>query len=351
VLLDICSAFVSRNHEVHLVLMNNYPSALWPLIPRGVEVVDLKCPRFWTSQRATLRYLRARRPDGIVAAMPLANAIAGYARALAGVAVRLVLTEHNSRSLVFGDLDLPAHRVLAPFVRFGYRFADCIIAVSEGVAAKLRDLPGVPPDRVRVVYNPAYAPRIESMALEPVPHPWLEDSSMPVLVASGRLEAQKDFATLLRAFALLRNRRPARLVILGQGSLGAQLQALADELSVSASVLFPGYVLNPWAYMGRASAFVLSSAHEGLPGVLVEALGLGIPVVSTDCPTGPSEILDRGRYGRLVPVHDPASLARAIEHALDTPVDRDQLKRRAREFSLEAAAAAYLDALGLTGPG
>ena len=326
--------------------MNCYPSPLLPLVPPGVALVDLHCPRFWASAPSMARYIRQRRPDAVMAAMPLANAIAGYARNLARIPLRLVLSEHNYRSIAFGDIDRPRDAVLAPFIRIGYRFADAIVAVSHGVAERLRRTRGVRSERVRVVYNPAYSPRIEALALEPTPHPWLEDVSTPVVIGSGRLEAQKDFQTLLEAFAILRTTRPARLIILGEGSQRSALEERARQLNVAPHVALPGFVVNPWAYMSRAAVFALSSVHEGLGNVIVEALALGTPVVSTDCLSGPAEILAQGRFGALVETRDTRALARAISHAIDAPVQKAALQRRAREFSIEAASSGYLNAFG-----
>lgn len=346
VILDLAAEFLRLGHEVDLVLMNSFPSPILALVPPRVELVDLRCPRLWTSGRSMLRYIRGRRPDGIIAAMPLANAIAAYACATARMRPRLVLSEHNFRSLAFGDVEFPRDVVLAPLIRFAYRFADRIVAVSHGVAERLASTAGIRGEQIRVVYNPAYSPRMETLALEPAGHLWLDEPTMPVVIGSGRLEAQKDFVTLLRAFAELRARRPARLIILGEGSQHDHLKELAQQLAIADCVAFPGFVLNPWAYVARASVFALSSVHEGLGNVIVEALALGTPVVSTDCPSGPAEILTQGLYGTLVPMRDPQALARAIEHAIDTPVSKATLQQRAREFSIDPAAAGYLAALG-----
>jgi glycosyltransferase involved in cell wall biosynthesis len=349
VLLDLAQAFLRAGHLVDLVVMSAPPGLpLSDLIPAGVRTIDLRCRRLWTSGPAFARYIKEVAPAGIIAAMPLANAIAASARWATRAPARLVLTEHNARSLAFGDADNVQHRVLRPWVRLSYRFADVIVAVSAGVADRVRDMPGIQAEQVRVVYNPAYSNRIHELAAAPAPHRWLEDASVPVIVGSGRLEPQKDFATLLKAFAALRRGRPARLIILGEGSQEAALHRLVENLGIEEHVVFPGFVTNPWAYVARASVFALSSVHEGLGNVLIEAMACGTPVVSTDCPAGPSEILEAGRYGPLVPPGDPAALAGAITEAMDRPVDRAILRERARFFSIDTAAAGYLHALGFS---
>jgi glycosyltransferase involved in cell wall biosynthesis len=216
------------------------------------------------------------------------------------------------------------------------------------VAQDLSTATGIPRERISTIYNPVVPPELLTRAKAPLEHPWFEPDSPPVLLGVGRLSAQKDFPTLLRAFARVRRLRPARLIILGEGKRPGyrpELLALARELGVGEDVQLPGFAENPYAYMARASVFVMSSAWEGLPSVLVEALACGCPVVSTDCPSGPREILQGGRYGRLVPVGDAEALAKAILATLDAPPDGEMLRTRGAEFSVGASTQRYLDVL------
>jgi len=229
-----------------------------------------------------------------------------------------------------------------------YPQAHNIVAVSQGVAEDLSTLIQLSPDRVTVIYNPVITPNLLEQALAPLTHPWFEREQPPVILGAGRLSLQKDFPTLLRAFALVRQHRPARLVILGEGEERANLERLAIELGIQNDVSMPGFVDNPFAFMAKASVFVLSSAWEGFGNVLVEALACGCPVVATDCRSGPREILDNGRYGRLVPVGDHEALAKAILETLDNPdfpADRQTRIQRAMEFSVDAAVDKYLKVL------
>jgi glycosyltransferase involved in cell wall biosynthesis len=175
---------------------------------------------------------------------------------------------------------------------------------------------GLPRDRIDVVYNPVVTPEVQQMVRAPVDHPWLQPGQSPVVMAVGVLRRQKDFGTLVEAFGLLRRRRPARLLILGEGRERARLETLVARCRLESDVHMPGFVANPYAYLARAAAFALPSRWEGLPGVLIEAMFCGVPTVATDCPGGSREILAHGRYGRLVPVGDPNALAEALESAL-----------------------------------
>jgi glycosyltransferase involved in cell wall biosynthesis len=303
------------------------------------------------------RYLRQERPDALLSANTWPNLVALWARRRAGVATRVVVTEHVQMSARVRHL---AHkwrwRHLPDIVHRTYPRADGIVAVSRGVANDLVTCAGLPADRVQAIPNPVVTASLFRRAEEPPPHPWLVPGSPPVVLAAGRLHPQKDFPTLLRGFAEARRLRPAlRLVLLGEGAERPALARLAGDLGIDGAVLLAGHVDNPYAYMSRAAVFALSSIYEGLPTVLIEALACGAPVVSTDCPSGPAEILENGQFGRLVPVGNWSALAAGILGALDAPDDRETRRRRGLDFTSEAVARRYLPVLlgtldNVTGP-
>ncbi len=220
------------------------------------------------------------------------------------------------------------------------------ICVSHGIAANLAAAVGVLADHITTIYNPVVTAELHAKASEPPAHPWLEDGGPPVVVAAGHLEERKDFATLIRAFERLTARRACRLVILGEGKQRQQLETLVTDLGLAGRVSLPGWVENPQALFARASLFVLSSVHEGLPTVLIEALACGCPCVSTDCPAGPAEILQHGSFGPLVPVGDEAALAEAMDRVLQRPPDRNRLRQRGADFSAQKAGDDYEQLLG-----
>jgi glycosyltransferase involved in cell wall biosynthesis len=292
-----------------------------------------------------VRYLRAARPAALLAANTPANLLAVWARQQAGVPTRIVISERTQLSLQAGRSRRWRWRHVGPLVARVYPHADAITAVSDGVADDLAGLAGLPRSAIRTLYNPVVRPELLQRARQPPPHPWLADGAAPVVVAAGRLKPQKNFPLLLRAFARLRQQRPARLLILGEGKQRQELEALARELRIADDVALPGYEPNPYAAFARAALFVLSSDWEGLPNALVEALACGCPVVATDCPSGPAEILAGGRYGELVPVGDAERLAAAMARTLDHPLPAEVLRARGAEFSLERSVARYLDLL------
>ena len=309
-------------------------------LPSQVHVVDLKASRTLTALPKLARYLREERPSALLSVMDHANIIALWATKLSRVPVRTVVSVRTMTSEM-SRIGLRRDRLTPFFIKRFYPWADAIVAVSRGVADDLKQLLPSRAADVKVIYNPVVTPEFSQEAQEPLHHPWFQPGQPPVILGVGRLHQVKDFATLLRAFSLVIQTRPARLMILGEGPEQLRLETLAHELGILEEVSLPGFKSNPLPYFAQAAVYALSSTLEGLPAVLIEALACGTPVVATDCPTGPREILEGGRWGLLVPRSDPAALARGIIDTLETEPDRDALRRRGSEFSLAEATAKY----------
>ena len=319
--------------RLHVALSRRFPQ-------RGIQT--------FLSTLALARYLRETQPDVLLSAASHVNLTAVAAWRLARVPMALVLRASNHPS---GNLKrYPwAQRGVRAYLRWLakrlYRRADAVIAVSDGVGAEVARMTGIPSERITTIYNPVVTPAFiekTSMALD---YPWFAPGEPPVILGAGRFTIQKDFRTLVEAFRILRAERPVRLVILGDGPQRRTLETSVDDSGLGRDILLPGYVENPMAWMNKASVFVLSSLWEGLPGVLIEALACGCPVVSTDCPSGPKEILEGGTYGPLVPVGDARALAAAIGTVLDRSPDPERLKARAASFERDGAVRRYLEVL------
>lgn len=345
VMVTLARGFAGRGISVDLVVAQREgPNA--PPDLDGLRIVDLNSSRVLFAAPGLVSYLRREAPGAMLSALPHANVVAIWARALAGTSTRVVLSEHTTASLSAENAGNRRARLLPIFMRRTYPAADAVVAVSDGVADDLASLIGLERSRITRIYNPIVSDRIELLAGEPVEHPWFAPGAPPVLLGVGRLTAAKDFETLIRAFADLRGRRPARLLILGEGEERRRLESLARDFGLQSDISMPGFEGNPYRYMKRAAVLVLSSRWEGLPTVLVEAMACGTPVVSTDCPSGPREILEEGRHGTLVPVGDARSLARAIEARLDAP-RIPSATARARTFCVDVALERYARVLGL----
>jgi glycosyltransferase involved in cell wall biosynthesis len=339
VVVNLAQGMSERGLSVDLVLTAAVGVFLDQL-PPAVRLIDLGAGRLVRSVGPLVGYLRRERPRILVSSMSHANLVALWAARLAGQGTPVMVTEHNTMSRAAGEGPL-ARRLWPPLLRAFYPWAASVVAVSRGAAEDFALTSGFPRERVEVVYNPVITPEIMALARHTPDHPWFAGGGPPVILAVGRLTPQKDFPTLLRAFAQVRRRRPARLLILGEGEERAALEALAAELGVAADVALPGFRENAMAYMAGSALFVLSSAWEGLPTVLIEALAAGTRVVSTDCPSGPREILQDGRLGSLVPVGDVIALADAMTDALARPAvsaPADALK----PFTRDAAVDHYL---------
>lgn len=348
---NLLMGFVDAGVTVDLLLVKaNGPHAI--KIPRGINLIRLNAPTSLLAVPAVIRYLRRTEPLALLAAKDRAGRIAILARRIAGTKTRIVLRigMHLSGSLA------GKHRLqkLARYypVRWLYPSADAIVTVAAQIAEDLSGIGRIPMERFHVIPNPTITDELGIQANAPSGHPWFDTpGSIPRILAAGRLKKQKDFANLLYAFSYLLQERTAHLVIIGEGPERRALQTLAARLGINEHFDLPGFRDNPYAFMRAADVFVLSSRFEGAPNVLVEAMSLGTPVVATDCPSGPREILGESGAGHLVPVGDPRALAAAISSALDQPPDRNALRRAVQHFNVKHSTREYLRVLGITEDG
>lgn len=343
-MLNLAHGIAESGYAVDLVLAQA-KGAFLAEVRKPVQIVDLKASRAITSLPALVNYLRRERPSAMLSVFGYLNIIALWGCRLAGARTRLFVNEQNTVSLEAGNASNWRSRMTPRLIRRFYPWANGIVAVSQGVRDDLSQLTDIPGERITVIYNPSVVrDEVREKSRAPLDHPWFGPGQPPVLIAVGRLQIQKDYPTLIRAFARVRQTRMARLVILGEGPKRSMLESLVEDLGMEQDVSLPGFVINPYAYLAQASLFVLSSRWEGLPTVLIEALCCGTPVVSTDCPSGPREILKDGQYGRLVPVGDADALASAIETSLEentpSPPSESWLP-----YELESVVSQYVDLL------
>ena len=337
VTITLANAFAERGFAVDLVLASS-SGPYRADVAEAVRVVDLQADRVLASLPGLTRYLRREQPRAMLSAMRHANVVAYMATKLSGRSTRLIVSEHNTLSQSEKQSGRKGSVVRA-LMRPAYIRCAGVVAVSDGVADDLARSLRLPRERIETIHNPVVSEQLIARSHEPADH--LADIKRPVILAVGRLTLQKDYPTLLRAMALLRKNVQASLVILGEGELRPELERLAIELGISDQVIMPGFAQNPYAWMRQADVLAMSSAWEGLPTVLIEAMACGTPVVSTDCPSGPKEILEGGKWGRLVPVSDHEALAKAIQEALVDENGTD-VRARAGAFSVGAAVDSYL---------
>lgn len=373
-IINLAAGFVSRGRRVELLLCKA-KGDLMDQVPEGVSLVILdatpglfarallalrhpldtlsllrpillakKNPPEVASIPAIRRYLRQEKPDVLLSALTYANLAALWA-AENKPTTPVVVSERIALWTFCNAADNKRKwrwRYAPQLVRRIYTRAHAVVTVSQHAADELNEKIGLQHPRILPLHNPVVDERLRNLANEPVDHHWFADTDIPIILSAGRLTEQKDFGTLLSAFALVRAKRPARLVILGEGRLRDDLEHQACTLGIQDAIDFPGFVDNPFKYMSRASVFVLPSLYEGLPGVLIQAMACGCPVVSTDSPGGSADILQQGKHGELVTIGDKEDMARGILAQLDTPTPREQLLSRAEDFSVECAVDNYL---------
>jgi glycosyltransferase involved in cell wall biosynthesis len=338
VAITLMQGFAGRGYQVSLVLM----SADGPLlreVPGGVSVTDLSAPRLRSALKPLTRFLRAKRPDVLLSFMWPLNSVAIFAGVASGTGVRVAATEHAALSQQYAGWGRWHRLFMSATIRATYPRAHAVVCVSAGAADDLASLGALPRGTLTVIHNPVPGPAKKVKVPAAIERLWRGPGHR--ILSVGTLKDQKNHALLLRAFARLPANLPAQLMILGEGPLRAPLEQLANELGIADRLSVPGFSAEPWPYYASADLFVLSSDYEGFGNVLVEAMHMGLGTISTNCPSGPDEIINDERLGTLVPVGDDTALANAIEQLIAHPVDPALARARAADFSSQAALSAY----------
>jgi glycosyltransferase involved in cell wall biosynthesis len=341
VALSLMRSFRAAGHRVEFVLMDK-KGELLSEVPSDVRIVDLGARRVRHAIRPLVRYLRQSRPDAMQVSLWPLTVAAILARRIARSTARLVVSDHAALSKQFAGRPLTLAAIGAS-VRLFYRRADARVMVATAAAEDLARLSGLPRECFDIVYNPVERPADRIGPTSEIEAMWRDADGRIITV--GTLKAQKNHELLIRSFARVRESRPARLMILGSGELETHLKQLAASLGIGDDVIFPGFAADPWPYYASSNLFALSSDYEGYPLVLVEAMRCGLPVVSTDCESGPREILDGGKFGRLVPVGDERALAGAMMEELEKPHFAGLARERAEQLSGAGTARRYLELL------
>ncbi len=303
------------DHQIDLVLVKA-KGAFMEQVPDNVRVVDLGASRTVSSLIGLIRYLRQNRPDVLLSGMDYVNVVALMAVKIAGTNTRTVVCIHNTMSAQQKNLQVFRGRFVVPLVKITHPWASVIVATSVGCGEDFLQVTGLDGHNMTYIYNPAVTDDISTLANESLSHPWFLSGAPPVILAVGRLAHQKNFPLLIEAFDDVRRQQDAKLLILGNGKDREELERLVTRLKLDDIVSLPGFVENPYCYMKNSAMFVLSSRHEALPAVLIEAMYCGTQLVASDCPSGPREILADGKYGTLVPPGDKKALTAAMLAAL-----------------------------------
>lgn len=348
VMLNLAEGFTQHGFKADLVVAQA-EGAYVETFPKDVRLINLEArsPLLLTKTLALKDYLRREKPAALLTTLDMFNS-AACAQRLAKVPTATIMVVQTNLSQQFKDRHTPPiQKLRSAIVGYFYPWSEQIIAASRGVAEDMEKISGIPAKDTHVIYNPVIKPDFAEKIQQPIDHSWFAEGESPVILGVGRLVKQKDFATLVRAFAKVHQQTDCRLVILGdvdvrEPDIKPELDRLIEEFDIQADVQFPGFVDNPYAYMAKAKVFALSSIYEGFGNVVAEAIAAGTTVVSTDCESGPAEILDNGKYGYLVPVGDSEALAQSILEALSNPTDKALLAERAKAFTVETIVNQYL---------
>ena len=348
VVINLCASF-PRDEVQPVLIAGSLTGPFVDNIDDDVEVIDLKCPNIRHSIGPLRDYIQQAKLDLLISHLSHANIAALWAmRKLRKLnqkqdlgLPKIAVVEHMTMSAYRGKKW--RDKLIRPLARRLYKSADQVVAVSNAAARDLEQQLRLPPSSVTTIYNPVVSPHIHKSRQEPLQHPFVENHSEPLILAAGRLSEQKDYPTLIQAFAQLQSTVPSRLAILGDGEERSSIETLIDKLGLSERVCLVGFTENPYQWMQRADLYVLSSRWEALPTVLIEAMACGCNVVSTDCPSGPAEILGDEFAHRLTTCGNPSALAAAIKQALAEPLDADAVIKQASQFNFITAARRYIE--------
>ncbi len=339
IMVNIANGLTNLGYRVDLIMPEIKGQYLIDLSP-DVKLFDLNTRNPINVLNNLRKYLKTTKPNLLLCADQHINIAAAIARPLSGVKFSLIITQHNPLGILKHDFRWFV-RILPLFARIFFPLADQIVVISQGLVREIATVIQQPPERLRVIYNPVITSHVFQRAAESPPHPWLNNKNKPVILGAGRLTQQKDFFTLIKAFRLLKSNLDARLLIIGEGEDRPQLENLIRQLNLQEDVCLANHQENPYTYMKNSDIFVLCSIWEGFGNVLVEAMAVGTPVISTDCESGPAEILEQGKYGQLVPIQNPLALSEAILTTLTHPIPSHILKVRAMDFSLSPIMSQY----------
>ncbi|MCU7919252.1 MAG: glycosyltransferase [Candidatus Thiodiazotropha sp. (ex Epidulcina cf. delphinae)] len=344
---NLLPGLAAAGYPVDLLKIRNHGPYLAEQRPANLRVIELNARHVYSALPEILSYLRHHRPAVLLSDKDRVNRTAILANALTGGKARLALRSGTTVSLNLASRGRFDRFLQRNSMRYLYRLADVVLMPSRGAADDFAHAIGLPRERISVVPSPIITPSYRERLHQPMDHPWFRPGEPPVILGVGELCRRKDFTTLIRAFAQLSNSYDCRLLILGEGRARGRLEQEVRRRKLEQRISLPGFMANPYPYMKQAGLFVLSSLWEGMPVVLIEAMAAGTPVVATDCPSGPAELLGALPGRPLAKTGDVSGLAQAMARQLDNPPPSSLLSASVADYTLENSVASYLAAMAL----
>lgn len=340
----LAKAFLRRGYIVEFVI-GYVPDDLKTPVIDGATVINLDTPRTYKLLKPIISHIKRFQPDVIFTAEDHLNAIVALAAIVTRSKAKISASSRISPYRAYSNKPFSKKWVLKYSSILINKRIDALVCVSEDMAKDYRAIFGETGHQC--IYNMAYDADTMRKISEPVNDPWITDKSVPLIVTAGRLCPGKGYPDLINAINILRKEKPIKLAILGEGEFRPELEALIDELELADTVRLLGFQKNPLKFFKQADVFVLSSYFEGLPNVLIEAMAAGCTLVATDCPTGPREVLQDGKYGHLIPMHDPVSMANAITEALENPISSELIEEAIMPFTEQSVIEKHQQVLGI----
>tara|TARA_B100000886_G_C20404714_1_gene484202 strand:+ start:436 stop:1539 length:1104 start_codon:yes stop_codon:yes gene_type:complete len=340
IVVNLANSFSEKGYDIDLVVLKN-TGYYFKKINSKVKIINLKTSRALFALYPLIKYLKKNNPDVLLSSLSHLNIISIIAGLFNKNKTKVLVVEHNDLRNDFKRKFNLKKKLVSLLILITYRKAYKVIAVSNGVLEYILSIVDLDISKIKVIHNPIFEQSIIKMSKDRADHKWLINKNKPVILGVGRLTEQKNFELLIKAFVEVRKKIDTRLIIIGDGHLKNNLMSLIDSLELQNYVSLPGFVKNPYAFMANSSLFVLSSNYEGFGNVIVEAMACGTPIVSTDCFSGPSEILQNGYWGTLVPVKNLSALANAIIDTLNKKEYPNVIKR-AKDFSIDLKVDEYL---------
>jgi glycosyltransferase involved in cell wall biosynthesis len=339
-MINLAKGFIDNNIKVDFITVEN--DNVYK-IPDKVNYFCLNLKKVKYGVLPLAKYLKKEKPDYLISTLIDCDIVSLLAKMIYLSKTKIIVRSASTFSFLLKTIKKRGGITQKYGAMILYRLAYQIVANSKQSADDLAKTLKIPRKKIKVIYNPTVTPDISTKMKVKINHPWFNNKNSPIILAVGRLNKAKNFPLLIKTIKIIRKKIDVKLIILGEGSERNNLKNLIIKLNLEKYIDMPGFIDNPYSYMSKADVYVLSSSWEGLPNVLIETMACGTPVVSTNCPSGPSEILEGGKYGKLVPVNDPEALAEAIIETLNNPVDSSELEKRANFFSVENSVNKYLE--------
>ncbi len=340
----LAKLFQKKGYEIDFIF-GYVPDDMNMPILKNMNVINFNKPRVYKLFRKIFKYLVKNKPDVIISAEDHLNAVVLLCARVSGSKAKISVSSRVTPFDTYSNKIFTKRWFLKYFMQFVESRANALVCVSKDMVKQYKTI--FKNSRHQCIYNVVYDNSSQSRMSENVDESWLVNKEIPVIISAGRLAPEKGLLDLILAIKELSKSREVRLLMLGEGPMRKEIEALIKKENLNEVIKLIGFQENPLKFYSKSDVFILSSYVEGLPNVLIEAMMCGCTPVSTNCPTGPEEVLQKEKFGYLVPVHDPIEMAKGIGRALDEPIPVEILAEGVKNFTEDAVFKKYQEALNI----